>query len=368
MSRRTTAKSPIPSGSALPAPPESPPASPRGEIIPPPALGDTRGGDSPSDAQSIPVPIRDETENPFLSEKRISYLLSMASSPANISDTPVQFRDIWRLPADERNQWKRACEDELEALRQRDVFELVELPKGRKTIKNRWVFATKSDGRKKARLVAKGFSQVEGVDYDEIFSPVVRYETIRIILALTALEKLHITGLDVKSAFLYGELEEEIYMSQPEGFVTKGQEHKVLRLKRAMYGLKQAALQWWKAVKRTMLLMGFHPVVSDAGLFVKHDNGVMILAVIYVDDKFFASSSKTLAHKYKAEFMTHWEARDLGEVSEYLGMTITRSDGNVKIDQKLYLEKVLSRFRMADCKPATTPLPENYKPLTIMNQ
>jgi hypothetical protein len=109
--------------------------------------------------------------------------------------------------------------------------------------------------------------------------------------------------------------------------------------------------------------MGFHPVVSDAGLFVKHDNGVMILAVIYVDDKFFASSSKTLAHKYKAEFMTHWEARDLGEVSEYLGMTITRSDGNVKIDQKLYLEKVHSRFRMADCKPATTLLPENYKPV-----
>ena len=117
--------------------------------------------------------------------------------------------------------------------------------KGRKVIKNRWVFNVKTDGRKKARLVAKGFSQVEGEDFDKIFSPVVRFETVRLILALCALENWHISGLDVRNAYLYGKLEEEIYMKQPEGFIAKGQEHKVFRLKRALYGLKQAGLTWW---------------------------------------------------------------------------------------------------------------------------
>jgi hypothetical protein len=129
-------------------------------------------------------------------------------------------------------------------LKQRKVFELVELPKGAKPIKNRWVFAIKSDGRKKARLIAKGFSQREGIDFDEIFSPVIRYETVRTLLAIAALENWTILALDVKSAFLYGKLDEIIYMEQPEGFKIKNQERKVLRLHRAIYGLKLAARVW----------------------------------------------------------------------------------------------------------------------------
>ena len=120
---------------------------------------------------------------------------------------------------------------ELEALRKRKVFKLTQLPSSRKAIRNRWVFDIKSYGWKKARLVAKGFSQVEGIDYDEIFSPVVRFETVRLIFALAALEGWHISALDIKTAFLYGKLDEEIYMEQPEGFKIPGQERKVLRLR-----------------------------------------------------------------------------------------------------------------------------------------
>jgi Reverse transcriptase (RNA-dependent DNA polymerase) len=148
------------------------------------------------------------------------------------------------MPSDAQKEWKAACHEELESLRRRKVFELVDPPKDRKIIRNRWVFDLKFNGRKKARLVAKGFSQIEGVDYDEIFSPVVRFETVQIMIALAALKKWHIQGLDVKTAFLYGELDEELYMEQPEGFKVKGQEGKVMRLKRAIYGLKQAALAW----------------------------------------------------------------------------------------------------------------------------
>ena len=121
------------------------------------------------------------------------------------------------------------------------VFELVDCPRDQKVIKNRWVFDVKSDGHKKARLVAKGFSQVEGLDFNQVFSPVVCFETVCLMLALTALENWYITGLDIWSTYLYGKLNEEIYMEQPEGFAVPRQEHKVLCLWRALYGLKQAA-------------------------------------------------------------------------------------------------------------------------------
>ena len=135
-----------------------------------------------------------------------------------------------------------ACREELEALRKRKVYELVDRPNRRKVTKNRWVFDVKTDGRKKARVVAKGYAQIEGLDYDQVFSPVVRFETVRLILALAALEDMHISGLDVRNAYLYGKLDEEIYMEQPEGFKVPGQEHKVYWLLHALYGLKQAGL------------------------------------------------------------------------------------------------------------------------------
>jgi hypothetical protein len=120
--------------------------------------------------------------------------------------------------------------------------------------------------------VAKGFSQVEGVDYDEIFSPVIRYETVCMMFALSALEGMYMTGLDVKAAFLYRKLDKEIYMKQPEGFEIKNQNNKVMLLKRALYSLKQAALAWWKELKVFMKTQGFYRTHSDAGIFIYKDN------------------------------------------------------------------------------------------------
>ena len=212
----------------------------------------------------------------------INELLSKAISDHDSLPDPAYVRDwtakdLDRLPADQQKEWRQAQFEELEALRKRNVYELTELPPGRKAIKNRWVFDIKSDGRKKARLVAKGFSQLEGLDYDEIFSPVVRFETIRTILALAALENWIIEALDVKSAFLYGPLAELIYMEQPSGFTIKGKEHLVLRLLRAIYGLKQAARVWWIELDRSLKQFGFKRLYADAGIFVaQHPDGTLI--------------------------------------------------------------------------------------------
>jgi hypothetical protein len=295
----------------------------------------------------------------------LSYLLAKSISPIDSATSDPKtwgFKDLARLPQLEQSMWHDACLQELEALIKRDVFEVVPRPKGRKTIDNRWVFDVKPDGRKRARLVAKGFKQIEGLDYDQVFSPVVRFETVRLILAMAALENWVITGLDVKTAFLYGELDEDIYMEQPQGFRIPGREHDVLKLHRALYGLKQAGLAWWRTLKESMKELGFENLDSDAGLFLYRSEHGFVIAVIYVDDSIFCGPNTALVMELKKKFMQRWECRDLGDVTEFLRMRIIREGSKVHIDQCAYLETVLQRCGMQDAKSAATPLPAGYMP------
>src|SRR6201984_1837554 len=330
-------------------------------------------GKSSPDAQSenSPEPDEDEVEDLLRLQreggvKYLDYLLAKAVPPMDpVSPDTAKirewtFRDILKMPSASQKEWKQACREELDSLRRRKVFELTDPPKNRKIIKNRWVFDLQSDGRKKARLVAKGFSQVEGIDYDEIFSPVVRFETVRLMMALAALNNWHITGLDVKTAFLYGELDEELYMEQPEGFKIKGQETKVMRLKRAIYGLKQAALAWWRALDKSMSTLGCTRLLSDSGLFINKEK--TIIAIVYVDDLLFLGADKDALLRLKKRFMNIWECRDLGDTQEFLRMRIRREGSKIRLDQTDYLNKVVSHFELNNAKSVPTPLPEGYHP------
>jgi Reverse transcriptase (RNA-dependent DNA polymerase) len=183
----------------------------------------------------------------------INFLLSNAIKPTDGAGGKLpdvydvhewHYRDLMRFPEAARKEWKTAYLEELESLQKRNVFKLTNPPKGCKMIGCWWVFDINSDGQKKAQLVAQGFSQVEGLDYNELFSPVVWFESMREIFALTALNGWYMTGVDVHTAYLYSKLDEEIYMCQPEGFITKGQENKVICLQWALYVLKQAGLAW----------------------------------------------------------------------------------------------------------------------------
>ena len=184
------------------------------------------------------------------------------------------------MATDDVNKWIPSMEEEMQSLREHQVWELVDLPEGRTPIKCRWRYVIKRDTdnrpiRFKSRIVAKGFSQIYGVDYDETFAPVARLDTLRLLLNLAAIFDMEVHCIDIKTAFLHGSLDEEIYMEQPEGFVEKGNEDKVCRLLKAIYGLKQAGRQWFTRLRNSMKKWGFSEFIAgDIALFNKiNDTG-----------------------------------------------------------------------------------------------
>ena len=254
----------------------------------------------------------------------VQYLMGKA---LNISDNQYEnvrnwsYKNITHLPQAEQKHWQLACQEELDMLPKRKVFELIDHPHDRKVIKNRWVFDVKSDGCKKACLVAKGFSQVEGLDFNQVFYPVVRFETVRLMLVLAALEDWYITGLDVHSAYLYGKLNKKIYMEQPEGFAAPRSECKVLCLWHALYGLKQAGLAWWCTLNESLQELRFECLKSEAGIFFYKKKGTnIVIGIIYIDNALFCSPNKAVVDSIKVQFMCKWECRDLGELKEFLRM------------------------------------------------
>ena len=192
-------------------------------------------------------------------------------------------------------------------------------------------------------MVAKGFTQVYGIDFEETFSPVARFETVHILLAPAVLEDWDIESLDVKTAYLYGELDEEIYMDQPKGYIKKDQERKVCQLLESLYGLRQSALQWNKELHKSLLDLGFTRTQLDASVYFTFNGTDITLVVVYVDDVLFMGSNLKLVKGEKGKFMKVWESRDLGEVKEYLGMRIIRDrkQWTLTLDQCVYAEKIL---------------------------
>ena len=169
-------------------------------------------------------------------------------------------------------------------------------------------------------------------------------------------------AVDVKIAFLYGKLNEEIYMHQPEGFKLKGLENKVLHLHHAIYGLKQAALAWWKELESSMKRLGFQHTASDAGVFFAYIGKDLIMVIVYVDNAIFFGRNIKAVKQVKKTFMTMWECCDLGEATEFLRMKIWCEGKKIFLDQTTYLDKVVEHFGMSNAQGAQTPLPGGYVP------
>jgi hypothetical protein len=211
--------------------------------------------------------------------------------------------------------------------RAQQYVELVDLPAGHRPITLKWIFKLKKNEARevvkyKARLVARGFVQQEGIDYDDAFAPVARIESIRMLLALAAQKGWRVHHMDVKSAFLNGDLKEEVYVRQPPGFIIAGKEGKVLRLRKALYGLRQAPRAWNIKLDATLKEMGFQQSVHEVAVYRRGMGRSVLLIGVYVDDLVITGTDKAKVRAFKMQMMDKFQMSDLGLLYFYLGIEV----------------------------------------------
>ncbi|CAJ2637750.1 unnamed protein product [Trifolium pratense] len=263
--------------------------------------------------------------------------------------------------------WLEAMIDELKSIEKNKTWDLCKLPSEKRAIDVKWVYKVKQNPegqvvKYKARLVAKGFLQKQGLDYDEVFSPVARHETIRLVIALACSRRWPLFHLDVKSAFLNGPLEEDVYVKQPPGFELKGKEDKVLKLNKALYGLKQAPRAWNKRIDQFFVVQGFVKCSVEYGVYVKHsDNKHMLIICLYVDDLLVTGSSLAEIEDFKSQMKSEFEMTDLGKLTYFLGMELLYTAKGVILHQAKYATEILRKFEMLDCNSSVTPADTRLK-------
>ncbi|KAJ3704083.1 hypothetical protein LUZ61_007788 [Rhynchospora tenuis] len=258
-------------------------------------------------------------------------------------------------------EWRQAMALEIDALARNNTWVLVPPPDNQSVIGCKWVYKLKhnSDGsinRHKARLVAKGYNQIEGVDFFETYSPVVRPATIRLLLSLAVSSGWPVKQLDVHNAFLHGELSEEVFMQQPQGFVDKSFPDYVCKLKKSLYGLKQAPRAWFQKLSSTLTAAGFHASQYDPSLFICHISGQSIFILIYVDDILITGSDKNLIQSCISHLHTKFALKDLGNIHYFLGIEALHCSNGLFLNQTKYIENILTKTKMMEAKPCTTPM------------
>ena len=266
------------------------------------------------------------------------------------------------ISCDESSQWKIAMEQELEAIRQHETWTLVDLPKDRTAIGSKWIYKIKTDSSDnfvyKARLVAQGFTQKYGEDYDEVFAPVARPTSFRILLTIAGKENMSVMQFDVKTAFLNGNLDQEIYMNIPKGFQ---QTNKVLKLRKSLYGLKQAARIWNQAISECLLLLKFKQSKHDNCLFINQAYHETCYLIIHVDDILMASKDKNVIESLANEISKTFQLKYLGEVKQFIGINVERQrTGIFQINQSNYINKIAETFQLESSKGSLYPLDPGY--------
>ena len=275
-------------------------------------------------------------------------------------DIPVTYSQAIHSP--ERNKWEKAMHDEIEALEGSKTFELVLPPKDREVVGGKWVYTVKTGPDKaethKARYVAKGYSQIPGIDYHETFSPTARMSSIRVLLQQAIQNNMLVHQMDVKTAYLNAPIDCEIYMEQPEGFekVGKNGEKLVCRLNKSLYGLKQSGRNWNNMLHDHLLGKGFTQSLADPCVYTRNSGASeCAIIIIWVDDLIISASNEILLESVKGSLSSRFKMKDLGILSWFLGTEFKCSKSEIEMSQKQYIEKLLVKFGMTECKPKPTP-------------
>lgn len=280
-------------------------------------------------------------------------------SAASPSNDPQSVEEA--LAGPDKTLWQQAMQSEMNSINSNQVWDLVEIPTGKTPIKSKWVFKKKigpdgSVSSYKARLVAQGFSQQIGVDYDETFSPVVRFESVRTMLSLAAQQGCHVHQMDVSSAFLNGELSEEVYITQPQCFEANNRKNLVCKLNKALYGLKQAPRCWNITLDRFLKDSEFIQSTSDSCVYSKIlETGEICLVAVYVDDLILVCKSLSVIDDIKESLSNRFLMKDLGQLKYFLGVNVSQTQNHIFINQSGYIGNILDKFGFGNCKPVSTP-------------
>ncbi|MCH87512.1 LTR retrotransposon like protein, partial [Trifolium medium] len=264
---------------------------------------------------------------------------------------------------DER--WRLAMQEEIRALDNNGTWTFETLPQGKKAIGCKWVYKIKyySDGsveRYKARLVILGNNQTEGLDYNETFAPVAKMVTVRVFLAVAVAKQWELHQMDVHNAFLHGDLEEEVYMKPPPGFHPPTSGH-VCRLRKSLYGLRQAPRCWFSKLAGALKRYGFEQSYADYSLFTLHKGSIQVNVLIYVDDLIISGNNNTAIQTFKQYLNTCFHMKDLGTLKYFLGIEVARSPTGLFLCQRKYALDIISEAGLLGAKPAGFPLEQNHQ-------
>lgn len=269
---------------------------------------------------------------------------------------PTSFAEAAR-----HSHWKQAMDAEILSIERNHTWTLTTLPAGVKAIGVKWIYKTKLNEKGevdkfKARLVVKGYAQEYGVDYTEVFAPVARMDTVRLIIAVATQKGWGIYQLDVKSAFLHGELQEEVFVEQPHGYEVAGKMEMVYKLHKALYGLKQAPRAWFSRIESYFIKEGFENSSSEQTLFIKRKGGKVLIVSIYVDDLLFTSDDEEMLSKFKKSMKDEFDMTDLGMMRYFLGIEVIQKSDGIFICQRKYATELIERFEMQNYNSVSNPI------------
>ena len=276
------------------------------------------------------------------------------------NDEPKSFRQ-----AVQDQHWRDAMQSEIKALEENGTWTIEDLPDGKRVIDSKWVYKTKfkPNGeveRYKARLVAKGYTQMEGVDYHDTFAPVAKLVTVRSLIAIAIKRDWSIHQLDVNNAFLHGDLHEEVYMRIPQGY-DKGGGTKVCRLRKSLYGLKQASRNWYHKFTSALLELNYKQSAADHLLFIYKEGCIFVTALIYVHGVIMAGNDEHKIKETKKFLNDKFSIKDLGPLKYFLGIEAARTKDGIVLSQRKYTLDILEDSGMLGCRPCTFPMEQNMK-------
>ncbi|GJS44657.1 retrovirus-related pol polyprotein from transposon TNT 1-94 [Tanacetum coccineum] len=332
---------------------------------PPPSKTSPLVDDDLDEEEAIKVTEKKNLENDIVDETlEIDEIVNIKKSRNHPLENVIGNLNQRTLRSQAQNQI--ANDKRLNQFTVNDVWELVPQPRNMKIIGTKWVFRNKLDengivSRNKARLVAQGYNQQEGIDYDETYAPVARLESIRILLAYACALDFKLFQMDVKSAFLNGFINEEVYVAQPLGFIDFEKPDHVYKLKKALYGLKQAPKAWYDRLKAFLIKHEYKMGMVDNTLFTKKKSSNLIIVQIYVDDIIFGSTCQDMCDEFSKIMHDEFEMSMMGELNFFLGLQIKQMKDGIFFNQSKYIKEMLKKFGLEESKPMKTPMSSDTK-------